>query len=61
MVPVQVRDWGEALLTLMTQALALFLAAIPKVTAFRGHRVIGWLPAALMSKAVEAFAQGAIQ
>jgi len=34
MVPVQIRDWGDALLTSMTQALALFLAAIPKVIGF---------------------------
>jgi hypothetical protein len=55
MVPIQVRDWGEALLTSMTQALALFLAAIPKVLAFLVIVIIGWILAALVAKAVEAF------
>ena len=31
MVPVPVRDWGDAIFTSITQALALFLAAIPKI------------------------------
>jgi small-conductance mechanosensitive channel len=54
MVPVQVRDWGEALMMSMTQALALFLAAIPKVLAFLVIVIIGWLVAALFARGVEA-------
>jgi hypothetical protein len=34
MMPTPVRDWGDAILTSITQALALFLAAIPKVIGF---------------------------
>jgi hypothetical protein len=34
MVPAPIRDWGDALFTSITQALALFLAAIPKVVGF---------------------------
>jgi hypothetical protein len=58
MVPVQVHDWGEALMTSITQALALFLAAIPKVLAFVVIVIIGWLVAALFARAVEALLRG---
>jgi len=54
MIPVPVRDWGDALLTSMTQALALFLAAIPKVIAFILIAIIGWIIASLVARAVEA-------
>jgi hypothetical protein len=54
MIPVPVRDWGDALLTSMTQALALFLAAIPKVLAFVLIIIVGWMVAALVARAVEA-------
>lgn len=53
MIPVPVRDWGDALLTSMTQALALFLAAIPKVLAFIVIIIVGWIVAALVARAVE--------
>src|ERR687888_77635 len=33
-VTVAVRDWGQALMTSLTNALALFFAAIPRVIAF---------------------------
>jgi flagellar biosynthesis protein FliQ len=55
MVPVQIRDWADALLTSMTQALALFLAAIPKVIAFV---LIGWIIASLIARSVEALLRG---
>ena len=54
MIPVPVRDWGDALLTSMTQALSLFLAAIPKVIAFVLIAIIGWIIASLVARAVEA-------
>ena len=38
----------------MTQALALFLAAIPKVIAFILIVIIGWIIASLVARAVEA-------
>jgi len=53
-MPVPVRDWGEALLASMTQALALFLGAIPKVLAFVLIVIVGWIVAALVARAVEA-------
>jgi hypothetical protein len=55
MVPVPVRDWGEALLTSVAQALALFLAAVPKVLAFIIIAVIGWLIASVVARAVDTF------
>jgi mechanosensitive ion channel-like protein len=53
MIPMPVRDWGDALFTSMTQALALFLAAIPKVLAFVVIVIVGWIVAALVARAVE--------
>jgi len=50
MVPVPVRDWGDAVFTSMTQALALFLAAIPKVIGFVIILAVGWIVASLIAK-----------
>jgi urea transporter len=58
MVPVQMCDWVDALLTSMTQALALFLAAIPKVIAFVRIVIIGRIIASLITRAVEAILRG---
>lgn len=52
-VPVTgVRDWGEAMMTSMTAALALFLAAIPKIIAFVLIVVIGWFIAKLVASGI---------
>src|SRR5690349_12630725 len=47
-----VTSWGEALITSGAAALALFLAAIPKIIAFLLILIIGWLIAAALAKAV---------
>ena len=47
-----VNDWGTAIITSLTAALALFLAAIPKVIGFLLILLIGWFIAALLAKAV---------
>ena len=52
MVPV--RDWGDAVLTSIAQALALFLAAIPRIIGFVIILVIGWIVATLVAKGVSA-------
>jgi len=52
MVPI--RDWGDAVLTSIAQALALFLAAIPKIIGFVIILVIGWIVASLVAKGVSA-------
>src|SRR5262249_45203489 len=54
MVPVPVRDWGDAIFTSITQALALFLAAIPRIIGFVVILAIGWLVASLVAKGVAA-------
>ena len=54
MVPAPIRDWGDALLTSITQALALFLVAIPKVIGFLIIIAIGWLIASLVARGAAA-------
>ena len=49
-----VNDWGEALLTSFSAALAMFLSAIPRVIAFAVILIIGWIVASLIAKAVAA-------
>jgi hypothetical protein len=47
-----IRDWGEAMMTSLAGALAMFLAAIPKVLGFIIILVIGWFVASLIASAV---------
>jgi len=47
-----VNNWGEALLTSFSAALAMFLSAIPRVIAFAVILVIGWMIASLIATAV---------
>jgi Mechanosensitive ion channel, conserved TM helix len=47
-----VTSWGEALLTSLAAALALFLGAIPKVIGFLVILIIGWIIAAALARAV---------
>jgi hypothetical protein len=47
-----VTDWGEALLTSFSAALAMFLSAIPRVIAFAVILIIGWMVASLIASAV---------
>jgi hypothetical protein len=49
-----VTDWGTAIITSLTAALALFLEAIPKVIGFVVILLIGWFIAAALAKAVSA-------
>src|SRR5438874_907182 len=58
MVPVPVRDWGDAIFTSITQALALFLAAVPKVIGFVIILAIGWLIASAVARAAAALLRG---
>jgi len=52
MVPVPIRDWGEAITNSMAQALSLLLAAIPRIIGFLVIVAIGWFIATLIAKAV---------
>src|SRR5213596_657408 len=54
MPTVPVQDWGDALMTSFTGALALFFAAIPRVIGFVLILVIGWFVASLSAKAIGA-------
>jgi hypothetical protein len=47
-----VTDWGDALITSFSAALAMFLSAIPRVIAFVVIILIGWFIAGLLAKAV---------
>lgn len=47
-----IRDWGEALMASATGALALFLAAVPKIIGFLIILLVGWFIASLIAKAV---------
>ena len=49
-----VNDWGEALLTSFSAALAMFLSAIPRLIAFAVILIIGWIVASLLAKGVAA-------
>ena len=49
-----ITDWGAAVMTSLTAALSLFLAAIPRVFGFLVILVIGWLIAGLLAAAVAA-------
>jgi hypothetical protein len=49
-----VNDWGEALLSSISAALAMFLSAIPRVIAFAVILIIGWIVASLIAKGVAA-------
>lgn len=49
-----VQSWGEALMTGLTAALAMFLAAIPRILAFLIIILVGWFLASLLAKGVGA-------
>ena len=54
MTTAPVVSWGEAIMTSMAAALALFLGAIPKVIGFLVILLIGWMIATAIAKAVSA-------
>jgi hypothetical protein len=49
-----VTDWGQAIMTSIAAALAMFLGAIPKVIGFAVILIVGWIIASLISTAVAA-------
>ena len=54
MSTVPVTDWGQAILTSVTAALALLLGAIPKVIGFAVILIIGWIIASALAAGVAA-------
>jgi hypothetical protein len=53
-VQTSVKDWGEAVWASLAGALAMFLAAIPKIIGFLVIIIVGWIVASLVAKAVAA-------
>lgn len=51
---MNVNEWGAALLTSITAALSLFLAAIPRIIGFAVILIIGWFIAGLLAAGVAA-------
>ena len=51
---MNINEWGAALVTSLTAALSLFLAAIPRIVGFLVILVIGWFIAGLLASAVAA-------
>lgn len=49
-----ITDWGVAIMTSLTAALSMFLAAIPRVVGFLVIIIIGWLIAGALATAVAA-------
>jgi hypothetical protein len=49
-----IRDFGDAMMTSLTAALAMFLGAIPKVIGFLVILIIGWIIASMLAAAVAA-------
>ncbi len=49
-----IRDWGDALMTSLAAAMAMFLAAIPRIIGFVVIIIVGWFIATLIAKAVAA-------
>ncbi len=52
MQPTGIQDWGDATMTSLAGALALFLSAIPKIVGFLLVVLIGWFIASALAKAV---------
>lgn len=53
-MPVQFQSWSDAMMASVSQALAIFLASIPKVIGFAVILIVGWFLASLLSKGVAA-------
>ena len=45
-----ISDWGTAVMTSLTAALALFLTAIPKVIGFLAILIVGWFVAGALAR-----------
>jgi hypothetical protein len=51
-VPIQFQTWGDAMMASISQALAIFLAAIPKLIGFVLILIVGWIVASLVARLV---------
>lgn len=53
-MPTAITDWGEAMMTSLAAAMAMFLSAIPKIIGFAVILIVGWFLASLAERAVAA-------
>ena len=53
-MPVTFSNWGDAMMASVSQAMAIFLAAIPKLIGFVIILVVGWIVASIVAKVVAA-------
>ncbi|NRR34074.1 small-conductance mechanosensitive ion channel [Oxalobacteraceae bacterium] len=51
-MPENFSDWGDAIMTSLSTAFALFFAAIPRIVGFIAIIIIGWIVAALFRRAL---------
>src|SRR5512139_2501331 len=51
---MDINSWGAALMTSLTTALSLFLAAIPRIVGFLVILIIGWIISGLLAAGVAA-------
>lgn len=49
-----ITDWGQALMTSLAAAMAMFFAAIPKIIGFAVILIVGWIISSLVEKAITA-------
>jgi hypothetical protein len=54
MDPTPITDWGVAIMTSLTAALSMFLAAIPRVIGFAVILIVGWLISGVLAAAFAA-------
>lgn len=53
-MPVQVSDWGDAMLTSLAAAMALLFSAVPKIIGFLVIVIAGWFIASLIERGLAA-------
>lgn len=53
-MPTAITDWGDAMMTSLAAAMAMFLSAIPKIIGFAVILIVGWFLASLAEKGVAA-------
>ncbi|HYD76310.1 mechanosensitive ion channel family protein [Ramlibacter sp.] len=51
-MPTAITDWGDAMMTSLAAAMAMFLSAIPKIIGFAVILIVGWFLASLAERGV---------
>ena len=53
-MPVQITEWGDALMTSLASAMILIFSAIPKIFGFLFIIIVGWLIASMLERGIAA-------